>query len=133
MSYCRWSSDNGYCDVYVYEDVSGGWTTHVAGKRRPPGRPDGYLAIIEAQFRDEGELDTGACVKAQKQQGKWDEENELIDISHPEAGASFNHPEPGECAANLERLKAEGFQVPQYAIDGLREDQATFGVQGGET
>lgn len=29
MSYCRWSSDNFKCDVYVYADVSGGWTTHV--------------------------------------------------------------------------------------------------------
>jgi hypothetical protein len=26
MSYCRWSSDGMKCDVYVYEDVSGGFT-----------------------------------------------------------------------------------------------------------
>ena len=38
MSYCRWSSMNSMCDVYVYEDDAGGWTTHVAAKRRilPP-------------------------------------------------------------------------------------------------
>jgi hypothetical protein len=33
MSYCRWSSNDFQCDVYVYEDVAGGWTTHVACNR----------------------------------------------------------------------------------------------------
>jgi hypothetical protein len=124
MSYCRWSSDKGYCDVYVYEDVSGGWTTHVASKRRPKGRPDGYLEVIERQFKAATELDTQACADAASIQEKWDEENPPFDIEHVEAGESFNHAEPGECADNLERLRREGFQVPQYAIDGLREDQA---------
>lgn len=26
MSYCRWTHD---CDLYCYEDVTGGWTIHV--------------------------------------------------------------------------------------------------------
>ena len=29
MSYCRFGWDSS--EVYVYADVSGGWTTHVAG------------------------------------------------------------------------------------------------------
>ena len=33
MSYCRWSSDDFQCDLYIYEDVNGGWTTHIAGNR----------------------------------------------------------------------------------------------------
>lgn len=33
MSYCRFSSDDYQCDVYVYQDGNGGWTTHVAGSR----------------------------------------------------------------------------------------------------
>jgi len=40
MSYCRWSTDNFRCDLYCYEDVSGGWTTHVAGRRRTPEYTD---------------------------------------------------------------------------------------------
>lgn len=31
MSYCRWSTDDGRSDVYVYHDIRGGWTTHVRG------------------------------------------------------------------------------------------------------
>ena len=33
MSYCRFSSDDYGCDAYVYEDVSGGFTIHLAGRR----------------------------------------------------------------------------------------------------
>ena len=33
MSYCRWSSDGGQCDVHCYADVSGGFTTHVAANK----------------------------------------------------------------------------------------------------
>jgi hypothetical protein len=30
MAFCRWSND---CDVYCYEDSSGGFTTHVSGRK----------------------------------------------------------------------------------------------------
>jgi hypothetical protein len=35
MSYCRWSSENFKLRplLLFYEDVGGGWTTHVAGNR----------------------------------------------------------------------------------------------------
>jgi len=33
MSYCRFSSDDFQCDVYVYESCHGGFDLHVAGRR----------------------------------------------------------------------------------------------------
>ncbi|SRR5579883_3081343 len=33
MSYCRFSSDDYQCDVYVYAHIAGYWTTHVASNR----------------------------------------------------------------------------------------------------
>lgn len=45
MSYCRWSSlceDGQESDVYAYEDVRGGYTVHVAGRK--PG-PDGWVDL----------------------------------------------------------------------------------------
>ena len=33
MSYCRFSSDNYACDVYVYESCYGGFDVHVASSR----------------------------------------------------------------------------------------------------
>lgn len=142
MSYCRWSSDNWRCDVYVYEDVSGGWTTHVAGRKRMlPAIPDMPLE----HFPDFG--------------GKWSHETRLmtypnrwaklcakvffglwafwhnrvhmtsvrliplrpIGLAHD--GESFNDPSPGECADRLVALRSAGYKVPQYAIDSLRQEE----------
>ena len=116
MSYCRWSTDNGYCDAYVYEDVNGGWTTHLANYKRPPGRPeDPILSLIKRKYEE--------YEKRKEEQEKWDKDNPLIFIDHPEAGKSFNHDTPRECADNLERLKKEGFCIPNYVIIWLRDEQ----------
>lgn len=56
---------------------------------------------------------------------KWSKENpDTVEIDLPNAGKSFNDPTPGQCADRLEALRAEGFDVPQYAIDELREEDA---------
>ncbi len=34
MSYCRWSTDEFRCDLYIYANVNGYWTIHVAGRTR---------------------------------------------------------------------------------------------------
>ncbi len=43
-----------------------------------------------------------------------------------DAGRTFSHATPGECADNLERLVTEGFVVPQHAIDRLRGEQSVL-------
>lgn len=121
MSYCRWSSDDWQCDVYVYEDVGGWWQTYVAGRKRrlregvefpPPvdsGAFDEWFArsrVVDAILHDANE---GAL---------WD----WVDLPEPHAGASYQDATPGECADRLEMLRAVGLHVPQYAIDALREE-----------
>jgi hypothetical protein len=142
MSYCRWSSMNWRCDVYTYEDVSGGWTTHVAGRRRIfPPVPD--LPLMRFRFGAEWD-DTQ---RASKYPTKWHKRAagvwfrlwgfwhrwihgvtlDLIPLRRiglPHDGGSFNDSTPGECADTLERLRAIGYIVPQYAIDSLREEEA---------
>lgn len=122
MSYCRWSSDNGYCDVYVYEDVHGGWTTHVCTMRHPSGRPNGYLAEFGRQITAGGDIDQDKLETARTAQQDWDALNPATKIDHAAAGESYNHDTPGECADRLEWLRGEGFHVPQYAVDTLREE-----------
>lgn len=150
MSYCRWSSDFGECDVYVYEDVAGGWTIHVAGRKLKHRVPDEIRALFDIP-RDAA--DYGAkYVAAMDAERKWREslpcveypckysnpdgtvtpgvyrtpaDSEFIDLDtiSPEAGKSFSADTPGECAYLLEVLRERGFRVPQYAIDALREEQ----------
>lgn len=114
MSYCRWSSDDWQCDLYVYEGGSS-FVTHVAGNRvvgdipkTPRPTQDNREAFIAAHQAQMAFMD--GCQRAP--------------ILLPHAGASFSDATPGECADRLEMLRALGYKVPQYAIDELREEQA---------
>ena len=111
----------GECDVYVYEDVSGGWTTHVAGRRRKTKAPDSIKNMpvettkqwVEHCFAFHDWL-------------KNQPENDHVDLDSDFAGQSFNDPTPGECADRLEAIRASGLNVPQYAIDALRKEANTL-------
>jgi hypothetical protein len=144
MSYCRWSSNHFECDVYVYEDVSGGWTTHVAGRRRKNKLPD----HIKAMYPNWSELDAvDRYMSAKEAEGVWIKsqphtivvgknskgedvpmyflaDSEYEPLPEPEAGQSYSDASPGQCADRLELLRSKGFSVPQSAIDALREEQA---------
>lgn len=144
MSYCRWSSMNWMCDVYVYEDVGGGWTTHVAGQRRAiPPVPDILASSLSmALHRWSGcyfDRESRAIVYPLRWRGiayrMWTRLSTfwhnrvhmgslhlipLRPIGLPHDGESFNDPSPVDCADRLERLRALGYKVPQRAIDALR-------------
>ena len=126
MSYCRWSCLNGYCDVYVYEDVNGGWTTHVASRRIPPGCPVNGMSLITAISLSGPTRDL--LLEVQRIERDWRDAHPSAPIDLPEAGTSFNHDTPGECADNLERLRGLGFVVPLFAIQALREEQREMDV-----
>lgn len=123
MSYCRWSSDDFRCDVYVYESEEG-WRTHVAAVRVvhsgplpdpiPPLAPDAGRAQLEAWA--EGVVARNRAVRALAV--------ERQPIGLPCDGASYIDPTPGACADTLARLLAMGYHVPQEVIDDLREEQA---------
>ena len=120
MSYCRWSSLDGQCDVYVYADVSGGWTTHVASLRPvKPWKPMPSYELPWEEFESLYKAHSESVASTPKRR---------IGLSHN--GESFNDATPGECADRLEALRAEGYIVPQYAIDELREEETAPG--GGE-
>lgn len=115
MSYCRWSSDGFMCDVYVYEDCSGGWTTHVATNRVKERAPEIFVpGATPEEYRERYD-------KYRKHMDTVERER----INLPHAGESFNDATPGECAQRLQDLKALGYNVPQYAIDALLEEELT--------
>ena len=126
MSYCRWSTDDFQSDVYVYESREG-YETHVAvnrvdltGRSLPP-RVEMSTPPTKEELRawvGRSVTVCGLIIDAPQ-----------VPIDLPEAGASFIHATPGECADNLERLRGLGFNVPQAAIDALREDAAQEGVE----
>ena len=119
MSYCRWSSDDYQCDVYVYPDSRGGWTTHVAGRRVIFGAPLPEPAPLPHPFTD-AQFDAWAD-RHRKVQDMLDMA-ERVDIGLPHDGETFNDPTPGDCAERLQSLRNAGYNVPQYAVDALLEE-----------
>ena len=131
------------CDVYVYEDVSGGWTTHVAGGRRIippiPNIPIQWVPNFGGKYNQSSrsiEYDNRINkFLARVFFGAWAIWNSRIHLASlrlipirpiglPYDEQSFNDDTAGECADRLEQLRAIGYIVLQYAIDALREEQA---------
>jgi len=147
MSYCRFSSMNWSCNVYVYEDVSGGWTTHVAAMRRaiPP-----IPSFIGSSLTMHLHRWSGASWNKVDQRMEYDHPLRALiyraylwlavfwhahvhrrsldliplrPINGPYDGHTFNDSSPGQCAHTLENLAALGYVVPGHVIEALHEEQ----------
>lgn len=124
MSYCRWSSDDFQCDVYVYAHVNGGWTIHVAGGRKTPDAPR-PAPLDHPDWWNHGEAGVVAFMNRQKAVREWVDTAPMLPIGLPHDNETLTTDTPSECADQLERLREIGYNVPQYAIDALREEAAT--------
>ena len=115
MSYCRFSNDDYQCDVYCYEDVMGGFTTHVASNRP-------VLDVDLPPFVPFEKDQIDAWMARHNAVMAWVEKAERKPIGLPHDGERFNDPTAGDAADRLQMLKDAGYNVPQYAIDQLREE-----------
>ena len=126
MAYCRWSSDFYECDVYVYESVGDYWATHVAGRRRKAKCPD-EIKKMPTTTPKEWVAQHSAMMDWLAEQP--DDDDAWDALQGPHAGESYRDATPGDCAARLEEIRASGLNVPQYAIDELRAEQAEMDTQ----
>lgn len=115
MSYCRWSSDDYQCDVYVYESQAGVFTTHVAVRRYVFATP------LPAEEPFDGKH-IQAFVKRAALVGRMVDSATQVPIGLAEDGETFEDASAAECAERLEYLRGLGYRVPQYAIDMLRAE-----------
>jgi hypothetical protein len=117
MSYCRWSSDDYQCDVYVWEDCDGGYRVCVAELQyvfaEPLPPPVSYEADgFDAWFARSRKVSAMIECASRKP------------IGLPRDGERYSTETASETVELLEDLKREGYNVPQYAIDALREETA---------
>ena len=113
MSYCRFSSDDCQSDVYVYEDVNGGWTTHVAANKHVFAEPL-PVPVDEKNFE--------AWWEREKKVSAIVSKSPVVPLGLTYDGQSFNDDSPEECAETLMMLRRHGYRVPQYAIDALTKE-----------
>lgn len=113
MSYCRFSSDDYQCEVYCYEQVGGGFVTHVASNR--------YVGEVPKAI-PLNHPSTEEIMSAHRDQMEWLRTASSIAIGLPHDGCCFVDDSAGECADRLESLRNDGYRVPQFAIDRLRSD-----------
>jgi hypothetical protein len=134
MSYCRWSSNGMKCDVYVYEDVSGGFTCHVAARKivnlhEAPHCPSlwDYQSCKDGKTSDEDMADFMAKYRAWM---TWLDTNairENIELEYD--GETFNTDTATDMGNQLKMLQNMGYQVPDYAIESLWEEGKENGEQ----
>lgn len=141
MSYCRWSSDGFRCDIYAYASCEGGVTVHVARRRQRgwynvPHRIQAWAFMRMVRDYQEDEWPSRVLMFLHLSMSRlshlaftlgvpgWMTHYEIpLEIPEDRYGLSY-----GEAAAWLVELRSQGFLVPQYAIDGLREEQEAEAV-----
>ena len=129
MAYCRWSCLGGFCDLYCYEDVSGGYTTLVAGLKRVV--PEGVTLPPEPQL-DElalagGEDKAAAEDWTRRYHAYWQAANELplVEIGLPFDEQRFNDPDLDSFRQRVVDLLAAGYRAPGYLLEGIDEEIAS--------
>lgn len=113
MSYCRWSSDDWMCDCYVYQDVAGGYTIHVAARRRirrpqpavDESSPERFAETFMAQMKDVESIPLEA-------------------IGMPHDGATYRLSSLPELRDTLLMLQAAGYNVPAWVLEDIGEEIA---------
>ncbi|MBY0561517.1 hypothetical protein [Hyphomicrobium sp.] len=124
MSYCRWSSADWSCDLYCYEDVAGGWTTHVAVNRivgdvpKTPDWPDKRLEPGSPELM----AWAAAMSAAMKAQDDWLDTADRVSIGGPYDGRTFNSPTLEEFKALLLELRAAGYPFPDYVLETVNAE-----------
>ena len=120
MSYCRWSCDNHKSDIYCYEDVSGGWTIHVAGRRRIGDVPDVNWRLLLSG----ADNDVAEWTRQNKAQQDALDKTDLVKIGLPYDGQSFNEPTLEKFRSRVVMLKEAGYHVPDWVIPVIDEEIA---------
>lgn len=120
MSYCRFSTDCYQSDVYVY-DSDNGIVCHVASNRlvSPNPRPKW---TPRQDGEDNNSYVVTCLVDYMRACSEWAKNATRTPIGLSRDGRCFTFDTPSECIEGLEIMRAEGYVVPQSAIDALREE-----------
>lgn len=115
MAYCRFSTDDFKCDLYIYEDCNGGYTTHLAKNRVE------YQSLLPELI----ELTVDNVVDWHERHHTvmhlYDEAKK-VEIDLPFAGEYFNDETAEELIERLIELRRIGYRFPADVIEAILEE-----------
>jgi hypothetical protein len=119
MSYCRWSSMNWTCDLYCYADMTGGWTTHVAPRRRIDAVPDDRQEDFIGH-----KISIAEYTQLHRQQMIALQRIPFEPLRLPHAGETFHDSTLAEFKRRLLELRQLGYRFPDDVIDQIDAELA---------
>jgi len=116
MSYCRFSTDDYTCDLYVYDDAGGGVTVHVAGSRYLYRREDlpPVVPLTDATIPQ--------WTERHRRVSQLVEKAERVRITLPHAGESRYNLDPEDAVAFLRELQDLGYHFPAAVIAAIEDE-----------
>jgi hypothetical protein len=121
MSYCRWSSDDYRCDLYVYEDESGGFTVHVAGNRVPDETPRCTAKWLSPEWFAQHQAQMAFLETAER-----------TPIGLSRDGESFTVPTLEDLRALVLDLRREGYRFPDALLHVIDDEIAERDLNASE-
>lgn len=114
MAYCRFSTNDFGCDLYCYEDVMGGYTTHVAAVK----------VVFDQPLPDPVPLNhenPGVWLQRHEQVMQMAKRCGRVPIGLPYDGQTFNDATLDDFLSRLQLLRDAGYRFPDYVFDLARE------------
>ena len=117
MSYCRWSTDDMQCDLYIYDHCDGYISVNVATRRRVPKKPLPPQVMLTKQnvraWSDREQYIRKEC---------YGGDCEWVPVIEKWAGKSFAIAEHEEAAQLVEQMMLDGVVCPKELPLWLREE-----------
>lgn len=118
MSYCRFSSMNFACDLYVYTSAAG-FVVHVAANRIVgPVPPLSWP-------KDESRPEDAKFIASIQEQMAYVSQAQRIAIDLPHAGETFTCADAGIALETLRRLRMIGYNFPEEVLTALQVEMET--------
>lgn len=109
---------NHACDIYLYSDVNGGYTCHVASKKRVADTPCPELPE-RSKFWSLSTEEFTAILQAQQE---WVKTSSVVPIGKAYDGRSFYNYDRDEMVEVLKMLKAAGYVMPDWLIEEIANE-----------
>ena len=121
MSYCRWSCDGGWCDIYAYEAEGDFWQIHIKTRKKVERSPvifitvDGKMELSPTHAKEYREHNARMAALG---------DDSWVDLDLPFDGQDYQCETIEDFRDKMTELRAAGYQFPDYVFEQINEEIA---------